>query len=225
MARRERVPDAGDAGRGTRRRLATVPRPRRGRGQGEGAPHNSVAIRSRMAASGSRPAPAFMLSSRCSGLPVPGMTQVTARVGQDPLPQEDGRGLAVPHDVDALGSRAHRVHRPMHYYPSVRDEPETSHQPRHIFHLAKTLKCASLVFCGARRHARVVRGRSRVVPRWPSPRRRRRRRRRAARGTGPSATGSADPGARRRAAARGAPEDDGRELPRHRPLGRLDPRP
>jgi carboxymethylenebutenolidase len=32
------------------------------------------------------------------------------------------------------------------YYPSVRDEPETSHRPRHAFHLAKTLTCASLVF-------------------------------------------------------------------------------
>src|SRR4029450_8695745 len=34
------------------------------------------------------------------------------------------------------------------YYPSVRDEPEMSHRPRHAFHLAKTLRCASLVFCG-----------------------------------------------------------------------------
>jgi len=34
------------------------------------------------------------------------------------------------------------------YYPSVRDEPETSHRPRHAFHLATTLRCASLVFCG-----------------------------------------------------------------------------
>jgi len=33
------------------------------------------------------------------------------------------------------------------YYPSVRDEPETSHRPRHAFTLARTLKCASLVFC------------------------------------------------------------------------------
>ena len=34
------------------------------------------------------------------------------------------------------------------YYPSVRDEPETSHRPRHAFNLAKALRCASLVFCG-----------------------------------------------------------------------------
>jgi carboxymethylenebutenolidase len=34
------------------------------------------------------------------------------------------------------------------YYPSVRDEPETSHRPRHAFKLAPTLTCASLVFCG-----------------------------------------------------------------------------
>jgi len=32
------------------------------------------------------------------------------------------------------------------YYPSVRDEPETSHRRRHAFHLAKALQCASLVF-------------------------------------------------------------------------------
>ena len=49
------------------------PRPRRGRGQGEGA-QNAAAILSRMVASGRRPAPAFMLSSRCSSLPVPGLT-------------------------------------------------------------------------------------------------------------------------------------------------------
>jgi dienelactone hydrolase len=36
------------------------------------------------------------------------------------------------------------------YYPSVRDEPETSHRPRHAFKLARTLKCASLVFCGGK---------------------------------------------------------------------------
>jgi len=36
------------------------------------------------------------------------------------------------------------------YYPSVRDEPETSHRPRHAFKLAPTLSCASLVFCGGK---------------------------------------------------------------------------
>jgi dienelactone hydrolase len=36
------------------------------------------------------------------------------------------------------------------YYPSVRDEPETPHRPRHAFGLAKTLTCASLVFCGGK---------------------------------------------------------------------------
>ena len=36
------------------------------------------------------------------------------------------------------------------YYPSVRDEPETSHRPRHAFNLARTLTCASLVFCGGK---------------------------------------------------------------------------
>ena len=36
------------------------------------------------------------------------------------------------------------------YYPSVRDEPETPHRPRHAFTLARTLTCASLVFCGGK---------------------------------------------------------------------------
>src|SRR5205085_1394152 len=36
------------------------------------------------------------------------------------------------------------------YYPSVRDEPETSHRPRHAFKLAPTLKCATLVFAGGK---------------------------------------------------------------------------
>jgi len=38
------------------------------------------------------------------------------------------------------------------YYPSVRDEPETSHRPRHAFTLARTLQCAALVFCGGLDH-------------------------------------------------------------------------
>jgi carboxymethylenebutenolidase len=38
------------------------------------------------------------------------------------------------------------------YYPSVRDEPESPHRPRHAFHLAKTLTCSSLVFCGGKDH-------------------------------------------------------------------------
>jgi carboxymethylenebutenolidase len=36
------------------------------------------------------------------------------------------------------------------YYPSIRDEPETAHRPRHAFKLAPTLTCASLVFCGGK---------------------------------------------------------------------------
>jgi carboxymethylenebutenolidase len=36
------------------------------------------------------------------------------------------------------------------YYPSIRDEPETAHRPRHAFKLAKTLKCAAQVFCGGK---------------------------------------------------------------------------
>jgi dienelactone hydrolase len=36
--------------------------------------------------------------------------------------------------------------------PVVRDEPESPHRPRHAFHLARTLTCASLVFCGGKDH-------------------------------------------------------------------------
>ena len=38
------------------------------------------------------------------------------------------------------------------YYPSVRDEPESPHRPRHAFHLARALTCSSLVFCGGKDH-------------------------------------------------------------------------
>lgn len=36
------------------------------------------------------------------------------------------------------------------YYPSIRDEPETTHRPRHAFKLARMLTCASLVFAGGK---------------------------------------------------------------------------
>jgi carboxymethylenebutenolidase len=36
------------------------------------------------------------------------------------------------------------------YYPSVRDEPETPHRPRHAFRLARTLTCASFVVCAGK---------------------------------------------------------------------------
>ena len=36
------------------------------------------------------------------------------------------------------------------YYPSVRDEPETPHRPRHAFTVARTLTCASFVVCAGK---------------------------------------------------------------------------
>jgi carboxymethylenebutenolidase len=54
-----------------------------------------------------------------------------------------GGRLLIPFAADHPGVKAIVL-----YYPSVRDEPESSHRPRHAFHLAKTLRCASLVFCG-----------------------------------------------------------------------------
>jgi len=52
--------------------------------------------------------------------------------------------------ADSVRGRQSKLKAIVLYYPSVRDEPETSHRPRHAFHLARTLKCASLVFCGGK---------------------------------------------------------------------------
>jgi dienelactone hydrolase len=54
-----------------------------------------------------------------------------------------GGRLLIPFAADHPSLRAVVL-----YYPSVRDEPETPHRPRHAFRLARTLRCASLVFCG-----------------------------------------------------------------------------
>lgn len=56
-----------------------------------------------------------------------------------------GGRLLIPFAVDNPQLRAIVL-----YYPSVRDEPETAHRPRHAFKLARTLGCASLVFCGGK---------------------------------------------------------------------------
>ena len=58
-----------------------------------------------------------------------------------------GGRLLIPFAADHPSIRAIVL-----YYPSVRDEPETSHRPRHAFPLAKTLSCASLVFCAGLDH-------------------------------------------------------------------------
>jgi dienelactone hydrolase len=54
-----------------------------------------------------------------------------------------GGRLLIPFAADTPALRAIVL-----YYPSVRDEPETPHRPRHAFTLARTLTCAALVFCG-----------------------------------------------------------------------------
>ena len=56
-----------------------------------------------------------------------------------------GGRLLIPFAADHPGVRAIVL-----YYPSVRDEPETPHRPRHAFTLARALACASLVFCGGK---------------------------------------------------------------------------
>ena len=56
-----------------------------------------------------------------------------------------GGRLLIPFAADHPAVRAIVL-----YYPSVRDEPETAHRPRHAFTLARTLACASLVFCGGK---------------------------------------------------------------------------
>lgn len=73
---------------------------------------------------------------------------LTGRMGSDPARTACvghcmGGRLLIPFAADHPQIRAIVL-----YYPSVRDEPETSHRPRHAFRLAPTLKCASLVFCG-----------------------------------------------------------------------------
>jgi carboxymethylenebutenolidase len=58
-----------------------------------------------------------------------------------------GGRLLIPFAADTPNVRAIVL-----YYPSVRDEPETPHRPRHAFKLAKTLTCASLVFAAGKDH-------------------------------------------------------------------------
>jgi carboxymethylenebutenolidase len=75
---------------------------------------------------------------------------LTGRMGSDPARTAAighcmGGRLLIPFAADHSQVRAIVL-----YYPSVRDEPETSHRPRHAFKLAKTLGCASLVFCGGK---------------------------------------------------------------------------
>jgi carboxymethylenebutenolidase len=75
---------------------------------------------------------------------------LTGRLGADPartaaLGHCMGGRLLIPFAADHPQLRAIVL-----YYPSVRDEPETPHRPRHAFKLARTLKSAALVFCGGR---------------------------------------------------------------------------
>ncbi len=74
-----------------------------------------------------------------------------------PMKSDPARTAAIGH---CMGGRLlipfaadnHQVRAIVLYYPSVRDEPETPHRPRHAFKLAKTLKCASLVFAAGKDH-------------------------------------------------------------------------
>jgi dienelactone hydrolase len=72
---------------------------------------------------------------------------LTGRMGSDPARTAAighcmGGRLLIPFAADHPALRAIVL-----YYPSVRDEPETPHRPRHAFALARTLRCASQVFC------------------------------------------------------------------------------
>ena len=73
---------------------------------------------------------------------------LTTRMGSDPartacIGHCMGGRLLIPFAADHPQVKAIVL-----YYPSVRDEPETSHRPRHAFKLAPTLTCATLVFAG-----------------------------------------------------------------------------
>jgi dienelactone hydrolase len=77
-------------------------------------------------------------------------TYLTTRLGADPARTAAighcmGGRLLIPFAADNPRLRAIVL-----YYPSVRDEPETPHRPRHAFELARTLTCASQVFCGGK---------------------------------------------------------------------------
>lgn len=77
---------------------------------------------------------------------------LTGRMGSDPdrtaaIGHCMGARLLIPFAADHTRLRAVVL-----FYPSVREEPETPHRPRHAFNLAPTLSCASLVFFGGRDH-------------------------------------------------------------------------
>jgi carboxymethylenebutenolidase len=72
------------------------------------------------------------------------------RMGSDPartgcIGHCMGGRLLIPFAADNSKVRAIVL-----YYPSVRDEPETAHRPRHAFQLARRLTCASMVICGGK---------------------------------------------------------------------------
>ena len=72
------------------------------------------------------------------------------RMGSDParmgcIGHCMGGRLLIPFAADNSKVRAIVL-----YYPSVRDEPETTHRPRHAFSLARKLTCASMVICGGK---------------------------------------------------------------------------
>ncbi len=58
-----------------------------------------------------------------------------------------GGRLLIPFAADNPHVRAIVLH-----YPSIRDEPDTPHRPRHAFTLAKTLTCALFLVCGGRNY-------------------------------------------------------------------------
>ena len=74
------------------------------------------------------------------------------RMGSDPartacIGHCMGGRLLIPFAVDHPSLRGIVL-----YYPSVRDEPETAHRPRHAFKLAPTVRCATLVFAAGKDH-------------------------------------------------------------------------
>lgn len=72
---------------------------------------------------------------------------LVTRMGSDPqrtgaIGHCMGGRLLIPFAADHPSLRAIVL-----YYPSIRDEPETPHRPRHAYALARKLACASLVLC------------------------------------------------------------------------------
>ena len=90
--------------------------------------------------------------SGCSGpAPKPPPVVVKTSTSTEYYPVRGMSAAAIFEEIDKNGLLEKSGQRAIVlYYPSVRDEPETSPRPRHAFRLASTLTCASQVFAAGK---------------------------------------------------------------------------